>query len=158
LAEHFLQRAAASRGQGLRFDRAALTELQRRPWVGNVRELRNAVEQAAVVARHGLVETHHLPPPGKYESTRNGLNADALVAAVAAWAETKLDAGTDDGRLYDAILSAIEPPLFDAVLRRTLGNRAAAADRLGIHRATLRKKLNERRGETGDADSPRDGE
>lgn len=159
LAEHFLQRAAASRGQGLRFDRAALTELQRRPWVGNVRELRNAVEQAAVVTRHAMVEVQHLPPPGKYERVAHGASVDDLVAAVAAWAEQKLEAGADDGRLYDAVLEAIEPPLFDAVLRRTLGNRAAAADRLGIHRATLRKKLNERRGDASEgSDSSRDNE
>jgi DNA-binding protein Fis len=32
--------------------------------------------------------------------------------------------------------------LFETVLHNTTGNRAAAADSLGIHRATLRKKLN----------------
>ncbi len=156
LAEHFLQRAASARGCGLRFDAEARNELRRRPWPGNVRELRNAVEQAAVVARHGSVETQHLPPPGKYEVSAAQVDADALVAATAAWVEARLDAGTDDGRLYDALLAAIESPLFDAVIRRTLGNRAAAADRLGIHRATLRKKLNERRGDTDSKDADRD--
>ena len=38
--------------------------------------------------------------------------------------------------------SQAEPPLFETVLDSTLQNRAAAADLLGIHRATLRKKLN----------------
>ena len=46
-----------------------------------------------------------------------------------------------EGRLYQVFLSQAEPSLFEAVLRNTLGNRAAAADVLGIHRATLRKKL-----------------
>ena len=45
------------------------------------------------------------------------------------------------GRLYEQFLAATESPLFETVLHHTLHNRAAAADLLGIHRATLRKKL-----------------
>jgi two-component system nitrogen regulation response regulator GlnG len=45
------------------------------------------------------------------------------------------------GCLYEQFLTATEPPLFETVLHHTLHNRAAAADLLGIHRATLRKKL-----------------
>ena len=45
------------------------------------------------------------------------------------------------GRLYEQFLAAAESPLFETVLHHTLHNRAAAADLLGIHRATLRKKL-----------------
>jgi two-component system nitrogen regulation response regulator GlnG len=44
--------------------------------------------------------------------------------------------------LYERFLSATEPALFDAVLAATNQNRAQAAALLGIHRATLRKKLN----------------
>ncbi len=58
--------------------------------------------------------------------------------------------------LHERLLKVVEPPLFDVVLRHTLGNRAAAAELLGLHRATLRKKLSERRGAKPDDDD--DGE
>jgi two-component system nitrogen regulation response regulator GlnG len=148
LAEHFLLQAAGTNGANdLRFAESTLAELRRRTWPGNVRELRNVVEQAAVLARRGLVEPQHLPPPGRYEAAPGAVEATALAAAVRAWAETKLAAKADTGQLYEKLLAEIERPLFEAVLHQTLGNRAAAADLLGIHRATLRKKLNERRGE-----------
>ena len=38
-------------------------------------------------------------------------------------------------------LSATEPALLRAVLEHTGGNRAAAAELLGIHRGTLRERL-----------------
>ena len=44
--------------------------------------------------------------------------------------------------LYERFLELVEPPLLRAVLlERCRGNRAAAAQMLGIHRATLRRKL-----------------
>ena len=33
----------------------AMAELQRRPWFGNVRELRNAIEHAMILARGGAI-------------------------------------------------------------------------------------------------------
>ena len=43
--------------------------------------------------------------------------------------------------LYALVLSEIEPPLLEAVLRYTHGNQSRAAEVLGINRGTLRKKL-----------------
>lgn len=146
LAEHFLQQSTGAAGGALRFADATRTELRRRMWPGNVRELRNVVEQSAVTARHGTVEPQHLPPPGRYEAAPGAAETTALAEAVRAWAASRLSTNTDFGVLYEKLLAEIEPPLFEAVLHQTLGNRAAAADMLGIHRATLRKKLNERRG------------
>ena len=45
------------------FGREALAALERRPWYGNVRELRNAVEHAMILARGGAIVPEHLPPP-----------------------------------------------------------------------------------------------
>ncbi len=47
--------------------------------------------------------------------------------------------GTDD--LYNIALRELEIPLFAEVLRHCEGNQSRAAAMLGIHRATLRKKL-----------------
>ncbi|HWS77517.1 MAG TPA: helix-turn-helix domain-containing protein, partial [Thermomonas sp.] len=46
---------------------------------------------------------------------------------------------TDD--LYNIALRELEIPLFAEVLRHCDGNQSRAATMLGIHRATLRKKL-----------------
>lgn len=48
---------------------------------------------------------------------------------------------TDD--LYPVVLRELEIPLFVEVLRYCGGNQSRAAAMLGIHRATLRKKLRE---------------
>ncbi len=43
--------------------------------------------------------------------------------------------------LYQMVLSEVEQPLLEAVLRHTRGNQSKAATLLGLNRGTLRKKL-----------------
>lgn len=43
--------------------------------------------------------------------------------------------------VYEMVVSEIEPPLLEAVMRYTKGNQSKAAIILGISRGTLRKKL-----------------
>lgn len=45
------------------------------------------------------------------------------------------------GRLYEMVMAEVEAPLLEMVLRRSDGNLSRAAQILGIHRATLRRKL-----------------
>ncbi|KAB8314767.1 DNA-binding transcriptional regulator Fis [Tolypothrix campylonemoides VB511288] len=49
--------------------------------------------------------------------------------------------GCDTQNLYEIALRELEIPLFAEVLRHCDGNQSRAAAMLGIHRATLRKKL-----------------
>jgi len=49
--------------------------------------------------------------------------------------------GCDVGNLYEIALRELEIPLFVEVLGHCDGNQSRAAVMLGIHRATLRKKL-----------------
>ncbi|MBN8717482.1 DNA-binding transcriptional regulator Fis [Thermomonas sp.] len=51
--------------------------------------------------------------------------------------------GCDTDDLYNTALRELEIPLFTEVLRHCDGNQSRAAAMLGIHRATLRKKLRE---------------
>ncbi len=49
--------------------------------------------------------------------------------------------GCDTTELYEIALRELEIPLFAEVLHHCDGNQSRAATMLGIHRATLRKKL-----------------
>lgn len=49
--------------------------------------------------------------------------------------------GSDSADLYEVALREFEIPLFAEVMNHCDGNQSRAATMLGIHRATLRKKL-----------------
>jgi two-component system nitrogen regulation response regulator GlnG len=138
LAEHFLRRFEPA---ALPLLPDTLRFLQSLPWLGNVRELRNALEHAAIVARGGPLLPEHFPT---FASNLTGTTpAEQLTAAVRQWlAERMKAAGADaPADLYAELLRGIEPALFDEVMRRVQGNRWVAAKWLGLNRATVRKKL-----------------
>lgn len=119
-------------------DDALLEQLQRRPWYGNVRELRNAVEHAAVIARGRRLDLSDFPLPQDSAGAAETLT-DAVVET---WTRHELEQPSDSPRsLYERFLEATEPALLRTVLQQTGGNRAAAAERLGLHRATLRERM-----------------
>jgi DNA-binding NtrC family response regulator len=144
LAEHFLRQARLTDGADLHLTAALIEALRARPWAGNVRELRNAIEHAAIVARGRTLAPEHLPPaamPGG-EPPRS-IEAD-LHDRLADWARHQVahpPEATDAASLYERFLELAEPPLLEAILEHCRQNRAAAAEILGIHRATLRQKL-----------------
>ena len=140
LAERFLRRATLAGQPTPKLTDAALAELVRRPWPGNVRELRNSVEHAALVARGGAIGREHLPPPLELDVPIVD-PVSQLHDAVRRWTQVQLNVGQSPTNLYEAFLAQVEPPLFSEVLSATTNNRAAAAEVLGIHRATLRKKV-----------------
>jgi two-component system nitrogen regulation response regulator GlnG len=142
LAEHFLTTLAEkNHASAARLSAEALAELERRPWHGNVRELKNAVEHALIVARGGTIGVEHLPR--SISAITAAGNEQAIAGLVRKWVESRLENGAAVGDLYQQLLSLIEPPLLAAVLEKHQGHRAAAAETLGIHRMTLRKKLKE---------------
>jgi Fis family transcriptional regulator, factor for inversion stimulation protein len=53
------------------------------------------------------------------------------------------DLGDDDlvTDLYELVLSEVEAPLLEAVLRHTNSNQSRASTLLGLNRGTLRKKM-----------------
>jgi len=138
LAEAFLRRARSETTSATSFSPEAIGELSRRRWPGNVRQLRHAVEHGLLLARGRQIEVEHLPPSEPEQHVTAG---DDLQTAVRNWTARQLASRAAEGNIYQEFLARVEPSLFDVVLEQTTGNRAAAADLLGIHRATLRKKL-----------------
>jgi two-component system nitrogen regulation response regulator GlnG len=123
----------------------AVAELQRRAWHGNVRELRNAIDHALILARGRAILPEHLPPPVAIMSAeRSGNDAEAdIAAAVRKWAEENVSDEGLYGRVYERLLSIVEPPLVEVAVQKHRGQVATAARALGLHRTTLRKKLGE---------------
>jgi two-component system nitrogen regulation response regulator GlnG len=140
LARHFLRRFRPGDDGDVYLTDDVIAALCAREWTGNVRELRNAVEHAAVVSRGNTIRPEDLPAPAivarkmadPVENVRETLSEWALVEAIA-------EGG--DEELYERFLSVAEPPLLRAVLSSCDNNRAQAARVLGMHRTTLRQKL-----------------
>ncbi len=138
LAEHFLARSLAAGGTA-RLTQAAIDELRGRCWPGNVRELRNAVEHAVIVARGGAIGPEHFPAPVPLAAEEN--ESSTIPGLIRRWAEQQYRDSQEAEDLYDRLLDLVEPPLLEVALRAHHGQRMSAARSLGLHRATLRKKL-----------------
>ena len=134
LAAHFLGERKIGTG--------AMRCLQRYDWPGNVRELRNALEHAAALARLSVIEPEHLP-----EHVRRGRGGtdDAIESLVASLAAARLAEikPSGEGAIHAELLARVERAVLREVLRATNGNQVRAARFLGIHRTTLRKKIEE---------------
>jgi two-component system nitrogen regulation response regulator GlnG len=142
LAQHF---AAQFGGQAVTFAEETIAELQGRPWYGNVRELRNAIEHALVLARRGVVMPEHLPPPlpNLWQAASDVADSDRqrIAEVLTQMARELLANPQTTGAVYDRFLEQVEPPLLSAAINR-YGHRCAPAARmLGLHRTTLKKKL-----------------
>lgn len=152
LAAHFLRLVRPSHdGAPWQLSDGARAELCSRAWAGNIRELRNVVEHAAIVARGAEIRPEHFPPPAPLTGPLPVRPAEQAQLEISRWAAdaTREQAASDDPQLYERFLQLAEPPLLEAVLRHCNGNRATAAQLLGLHRATLRQKM--RRHGLGDA-------
>ncbi|MBL8794918.1 MAG: sigma-54-dependent Fis family transcriptional regulator [Planctomycetia bacterium] len=138
LAEHFLKRFEP---RSLPLTTAMAKHLTGLAWRGNVRELRNALEHAAIVARGGALLPEHLPPASPSMQTASPV--DQLTTAVKGWVADRIKqtGGQTPANLYQDLLHGVEPPLLDEVMHRVQGNRWVAAQWLGLNRATVRKKL-----------------
>ncbi len=140
LACHFLSQF---RSGALIFAEETFKELKQRPWHGNVRELRNAIEHACVVAREGAVLPRHLPEPQPcFDMAADfGARQPQLTEASSLRATELLNDPTAFGTVYNRFLDEVERPLLDHAMKHFDNECAPAARALGMHRTTLKKKL-----------------
>lgn len=125
LARHFLEKTVSVAGIACSgIDPAVAPLLESYRWPGNIRELRNVMERAAILAAGQIVSAKHLP--------KEIIGAGASVALVNSAVDTPI-----------RLLTAIEDDYIRHVLGRCAGNKTQAAVLLGISRLTLRNKLKE---------------
>lgn len=118
LAHHFVREfnekhSAEVRGVGSE----AQLQLEGYTWPGNIRELRNVIERAVILARSGWIERVHLPPFLRHGARGSGAH------------------------LGGATLAEIEREHILRTLERVGNNKAAAARELGLDVKTVRNKL-----------------
>ncbi len=124
LAEAFLKEYAAENNKKpLELSPEAMKVLLDYGWPGNVRELRTALEHAVVLCRGERIVPRDLPPTVRGEAA--GLEA-APPAALPARSLSVKEA---------------EKQLIMRALKECDGNRTAAAEKLGMSRRTLHRKL-----------------
>jgi len=141
LARHFLELAVAEGLPRRRIDAAAIASLERFPWRGNVRELRNALYRLALMAREETIdEATVVTVLGTPAESASGGPEAGFASALAAWLRAH---PARAGQLYDDAIAEFERPLLAHALAETSGNQVQAARLLGINRNTLRKRLTE---------------
>ena len=119
-------------------DGPALALLAAQPWRGNIRELRNVLEQLALrsdAAQIGVALVEQV-------LRASGLERIEPVPAVPpVKSDIAVPEGAEDWRPLPERIAALEREAIAAALARTGGNRTAAARLLGISRASLYDKL-----------------
>ncbi len=115
LVEHFIEKLSQRSARKIKgVSKAALDKLVRYDWPGNIRELENIIERAMVLCRGGIIDANDLP-----------LEAQPAVRS-------------SGERLQD-----VEKQHITTVLGKAGWNLSKAAEKLGIHRNTLRAKIRE---------------
>jgi DNA-binding NtrC family response regulator len=131
LADHFLRSHAADLGKQLTgFSQGALDLLRRFRYPGNVRELQNIVERAAVLCRRPTIAVEDLPSsltaePGQAPAVAARLTDDQP------WTPMHLEEALRDP----------ERRIILRALKANGWNRQKTAEQLGINRTTLYKKM-----------------
>jgi DNA-binding NtrC family response regulator len=119
----------------------ALALLEAQAWRGNIRELRNVLEQAAMRSDTQRVEVEHVaavlrdaglePSPAKVARPGVTVTGTALEGR----------AGSDGLRPLPEQIAELETRAIAAAMQALGGNKAAVAKALGISRATLYLRL-----------------
>ncbi|HMD70787.1 MAG TPA: sigma-54 dependent transcriptional regulator [Bryobacteraceae bacterium] len=127
LARHFAAKVCALEDIPLKcLSQDALDRLSEHSWPGNVRQLENAVEMAvALSGPRGTLTAEDFPLPP------NGL----------ACAGAPLVSVPDQGLDFEQTVAVIERSILEQALRKTGGNKKAAAEMLRLKRTTLSAKV-----------------
>ena len=96
-----------------------------------------------ILARGGIIASEHLPAPMAPATVSDSIREEAIVSLVRQWTESELHDPADAQDVYERFLNLVEPPLLQTAMDCCGGQYLAAARRLGLHRTTLRRKLDQ---------------
>ena len=136
LADYFVEKYATANSFTRNLSEEARERIQCAAWLGNVRELENAMHRAVILAHGTEISVDDLRTPDGRPVQANVLDATAERAVNAAEAAIK-GATMRVGQT----VAAVEQDLILSTLDHCLGNRTHAANILGISIRTLRNKL-----------------
>ncbi len=131
LAAHFVEKVCRLEETPVkRLTAEAVERLGTCSWPGNVRQLENAIEMAVA-----LSGDRPMLAPSDFALLSPSRARTAMPAAF------PLVSVPDDGLDYEQTLAVIERSILDQALRKTGGNKKAAAEMLHVKRTTLSAKV-----------------
>ena len=122
LAKHFAQEFSPP-GRTVSFEESSWSKMMAHSWPGNVRELRNAIQRALIL------------------STSSKLLPDDLQLSAAPSSPMEKESGALDVGPEALTMEEREREAIVDALRETRGNKSEAAEKLGISRSTIHRKL-----------------
>ena len=136
LVDHFVNVAASKLNKTLRgVTDEALSILKNYRWPGNVRELENVILSLGINCQSGIIEAAEIPRYLSGNDKGQDLFSD--------FSEVFLRQYADQKGLLKLLYNSLEPPLIRMLLTKLGNNKTAVAERLGISRVTLQRKLSE---------------
>lgn len=158
LARHFMLSCAKSLGVEVKkLSDEVLKDISAMPFPGNVRQLENLCHWLTVMTPSNVIGTGDLPAdilaevsgqPVVLQGESNPANPTVARGGVVDWEgglgrlAVKMLQDGDTG-VYDTLCSKFEKAVLQAALEVTRGRRVEAAQRLGIGRNTITRKLQE---------------
>ncbi|MCB9869320.1 MAG: sigma-54-dependent Fis family transcriptional regulator [Planctomycetes bacterium] len=123
LARHFVQAACRRNGLSSRkLSKAAIARLREMPWPGNIRELKNCMESAAILAEGETIEVQDLAGTGSANRPRT-------------------EAAFFELQTLEEFRAATEREFIRRKIEENGGNLKRTAERIKIQRSNLYKKL-----------------
>jgi len=136
LVEHFVSVAASKLNKTLRgVTEEALAILVNYPWPGNVRELENVILSLGINCQSGIIQAAEIPRYLIGNDKGRDLFSDFVDVFLRRYADRK--------GLLKILYNSLEPSLIRKLLAELGNNKTAVAERLGISRVTLQRKLSE---------------
>lgn len=116
LVDHFIQKTNKKNGTNIiRISSSALDMLMIYNWPGNIRELENCIERAAILSEDRVIHSHNLPPT----------------------LQTAQSSGTSEKGSLEAVLDRVERQLIIDALTSNKGNVLQSAKMLGLSNRKL---------------------
>jgi DNA-binding NtrC family response regulator len=146
LALQFLEALAKRSGEPpIRLSSAASAWLVRYPFPGNVRELKNLIERAAVLAAPQPIGVEHLVPDAAFEerASRPQTALPAPSAATSSSSPLAAEPPSENPVELKQQLKGLERDRIIEAIGKTGGNQTLAAKLLGISRRALLHRLDE---------------